>query len=179
MLSFIVVLAQPCMWIFKRSTNWTIYLLHNHLDIYLIIPWKRKTSLVLSNLKWFEKSKSRHWGKNWIKKNLRQPNNSVLCLKLKWPQHQRHLLLKRRTKSLNDTFRYRLQFDCVNDAWISHILCVKDSHSNQSYLSTFFQQENHPLHFPFWIFVSHFSKCVVCKKILWGIILRIATLDFL
>ena len=98
MLFFIVVLAHPWMWIFKRSTNWTIYLLHNHLDIYLIIPWKRKTSLVLSNLKWFEKSKSRHWGKNWIKKNLRQPNNSVLCLKLKWPQHQRHLLLKRRTK---------------------------------------------------------------------------------
>ena len=114
----------------------TIYLLYNCFEANLMIPWKRNTFLVLTNIKWWKNSKQRLWKEMWLESDLRQPSSSVLCLKLKRPLHQRHLLLKRWTNVFSFIFHYSKDiFSFVKMTWYFWLqVCIDGPISNKKLL---------------------------------------------
>ena len=79
------------------SFRFTIYLLHSYLESNLIILRNHNKCLVSINLVMNKKIITKITTK--IMTGILTSDSLVLllCLKLKWPQHQRHLLLKRNT----------------------------------------------------------------------------------
>ena len=74
----------------------TIYVLQNYLETNLINPWNS-----INIWFWLNQSHEKNHHQDYVKNSewevTYEHSSSLLCLKLIWPQHQRHLLLKGRT----------------------------------------------------------------------------------
>ena len=95
-----------------------ICLLHNYFETNLIIPWKSNKRLGLIDFKWQKINQNQDYESNSDWKTTSEPSYRVLCLKLKQPQHQRHLLLKGWTNVYFSQFLWNVEnTSSIHSCW--------------------------------------------------------------